>query len=45
MTEESIKEEKVTKNAIEEEEGLDLDELQSVFTDDEDESIDSSDEE
>ena len=45
MTEESIKEEKVTKNSIEEEEGLDLDELQSVFTDDEDESIDSSDEE
>ena len=44
MTEESIKEEKVTKNSIEEEEGLDLDELQSVFTDDEDESIDSSDE-
>jgi hypothetical protein len=30
MTEESIKEEKVTKNAIEKEEGLDLDELQSV---------------
>ena len=45
MTEESIKEEKVTKNSIEEEEGLDLDELQSVFTEDEDESIDSSDEE
>ena len=45
MTEESIKEEKVTKNSIEEEESLDLDELQSVFTDDEDESIDSSDEE
>ena len=45
MTEESVKEEKVTKNSIEEEEGLDLDELQSVFTDDEDESIDSSDEE
>ncbi len=45
MTEEIIKEEKVTKNSIEEEEGLDLDELQSVFTDDEDESIDSSDEE
>ena len=45
MTEKSIKEEKVTKNSIEEEEGLDLDELQSVFTDDEDESIDSSDEE
>ena len=37
MTEEIIKEEKVTKNSIEEEEGLDLDELQSVFTDDEDE--------
>ena len=45
MTEESVKEEKVTKNSIEEEEGLDLDELQSVFTDDEDDSIDSSDEE
>ncbi len=45
MTEESVKEEKVTKNSIEEEEGLDLDELQSVFTQDEDESIDSSDEE
>ena len=45
MTEESVKKEKVTKNSIEEEEGLDLDELQSVFTDDEDESIDSSDEE
>ena len=45
MTKESVKEEKVTKNSIEEEEGLDLDELQSVFTDDEDESIDSSDEE
>ena len=45
MTKESAKEEKVTKNSIEEEEGLDLDELQSVFTDDEDESIDSSDEE
>ena len=37
MTEESVKEEKVTKNSIEEEEGLDLDELQSVFTEDEDE--------
>ena len=35
----------MTKNSIEEEEGLDLDELQSVFTEDEDESIDSSDEE
>jgi len=35
----------VTKNAIDEEESLDLDELQSVFTEDEDESIDSSDEE
>ena len=45
MTEKSIKEEKVTKNSIEEEEDLDLDELQSVFTEDEDESIDSSDEE
>ena len=45
MTEKSVKEEKVTKNSIEEEEGLDLDELQSVFTEDEDESIDSSDEE
>ncbi len=45
MTEKSVKEEKVTKNSIEEEEDLDLDELQSVFTEDEDESIDSSDEE
>ena len=45
MTEESVKEEKVTKNSVEEEEGLDLDELESVFSDDEDESIDSSDEE
>ena len=45
MTEKSVKEEKVSKNSIEEEEGLDLDELQSVFTEDEDESIDSSDEE
>ena len=44
MTEENLKEE-VTKNAIDEEESLDLDELQSVFTEDEDESIDSSDEE
>ena len=43
MTEKSVKEEKVTKNSIEEEEDLDLDELQSVFTEDEDESIDSSD--
>ena len=45
MTEKNVKEEKVTKNSIEEEEDLDLDELQSVFTEDEDESIDSSDEE
>ena len=35
MTEENIKEEKVIKNSIEEEEGLDLDELQAVFTDEE----------
>ena len=40
MTEERVKEEKETKNSIEEEEGLELDELQSVFTEDEDESID-----
>ncbi len=45
MTKESVKEEKVTKNSVEEEEGLDLDELESVFSDDEDESIDTSDEE
>jgi len=45
MTKEKIKEEELTKNAIDEEEGLDLDELESVFSEDEDESIDSSDEE
>ena len=45
MTKKNKKEEQVAKNAIDEEEGLDLDELQSVFTEDGDESIDSSDEE
>ena len=45
MTKKNKKEEHVAKNAIDEEEGLDLDELQSVFTEDGDESIDSSDEE
>ena len=44
MTEENIKEEELTKNNIEDEEGLDLEELESVFSEDEDESIDSSDE-
>ena len=45
MAEKNIKEEELTKNNIEDEEGLDLDELESVFSEDEDESIDSSDEE
>jgi len=45
MTEENIKEEELTKKNIEDEEGLDLEELESVFSEDEDESIDSSDEE
>ena len=45
MTEEKTKEEELTKNNIDDEEGLDLDELESVFSEDEDESIDSSDEE
>ena len=45
MTEENTKEEELTKNNIEDEEGLDLEELESVFSEDEDESIDSSDEE
>ena len=45
MTEENIKEEELTKSNIEDEEGLDLEELESVFSEDEDESIDSSDEE
>ena len=45
MSEEKIKEEELTKNNIDDEEGLDLDELESVFSEDEDESIDSSDEE
>ncbi len=45
MAEENIKEEELTKNNIEDEEGLDLEELESVFSEDEDESIDSSDEE
>ena len=31
MTEENIKEEELTKNNIEDEEGLDLEELESVF--------------
>ena len=39
MTEENIKEEELTKNNIEDEESLDLDELESVFSEDEDESI------
>tara|TARA_Y100001970_G_scaffold205131_1_gene249816 strand:+ start:1803 stop:3680 length:1878 start_codon:yes stop_codon:yes gene_type:complete len=45
MTKEKISEEEVTKNNIDDEEGLDLDELESVFSEDEDESIDSSEEE
>ena len=45
MTKKNISEEEVTKNSIEDEEGLDLDELESVFSEDEDESIDSSEEE
>ena len=45
MTKKNTNKEEVAKNAIDEEESLDLDELQSVFTDDEGESIDSSDEE
>ncbi|HAH66973.1 MAG: RNA polymerase sigma factor RpoD [Gammaproteobacteria bacterium] len=45
MTEENTKEEELKKNNIEDEEGLDLEELESVFSEDEDESIDSSDEE
>ena len=45
MTVENTKEEELTKNNIEDEEGLDLEELESVFSEDEDESIDSSDEE
>ena len=45
MTKKNTNKEEVAKNAIDEEESLDLDELQSVFTEDGDESIDSSDEE
>ncbi|MFL2548321.1 MAG: RNA polymerase sigma factor RpoD [Gammaproteobacteria bacterium] len=45
MTKKNTNKEEVAKNAIDEEESLDLEELQSVFTDDEGESIDSSDEE
>ena len=45
MTEEKINEEELAKNNVDDEEGLDLDELESVFSEDEDESIDSSDEE
>ena len=45
MSKEKIKEEELTQNNIDDEEGLDLDELESVFSEDEDESIDSSDEE
>ena len=45
MTKKNTNKEEVAKNAIDEEESLDLDELQSVFTDDEGESIDSSEEE
>ena len=44
MTKKNTNKEEVAKNAIDEEESLDLDELQSVFTEDGDESIDSSDE-
>ena len=45
MTKKNTSKEQVAKNSIDEEEGLDLEELQSVFTEDGDESIDSSDEE
>ena len=45
MTEEKISEEEFTKNNIDDEEGIDLEELESVFSEDEDEKIDSSDEE
>ena len=45
MSEENTKEEELKNNNIDDEEGLDLDELESVFSEDEDESIDSSDEE
>ena len=45
MTVENTKEEELTKNNIEDEEGLDLEELESVFSEDEDESIDSSEDE
>mgnify|MGYP001219004875 FL=1 len=45
MTKKNTNKEEVAKNAIDEEESLDLDELQSVFSEDGDESIDSSDEE
>ena len=45
MTKKNINEEEVTKNSIEEEESLDLDELQSVLSGDEGETIDSTDEE
>ena len=34
MAEENIKEEELTKNNIEDEEGLDLEELESVFSED-----------
>ena len=45
MTKKNTNKEEMAKTAIDEEESLDLDELQSVFTEDGDESIDSSDEE
>ena len=45
MTKKNTNKEEMAKNAIDEEESIDLDELQSVFSEDGDESIDSSDEE
>ena len=45
MTGKKIKEEDVEKNVAEEEEGLDLEEIQSAFSEDDDESIDSSEKE
>jgi RNA polymerase primary sigma factor len=45
MTGKKIKEEDVEKNVAEEEEGLDLEEIQSAFSEDDDEYIDSSEKE
>ena len=45
MTGKKIKEEDVEKNVAEEEVGLDLEEIQSAFSEDDDESIDSSEKE